>query len=85
MSSNGFNENKYTNSLTGSTEKVNSFLNDLRDLLNKHNVKLYGEYCEVYMKNQGFLGYLEDNIETVEITDNDKSLYSSYKCLIKDN
>ena len=50
MSSNGFNEKDYTSSEGNSSNKVKNFLNDLRDLLNKHDVKLYGEGCEVYIK-----------------------------------
>lgn len=81
MSSKGFNKNEFKNISTNSTEKVISFLNDLRDVLNKHDVKLYGEGCEVYIKNLGYIGYLEDNIQTIEIIEGDETLYSSYKCL----
>jgi len=80
-----FTEENYSNFESSSKKNVVMFLNDLRDLLNKYDVKLYGDYCEVYMKNQGFLGYLEDNIETVEITDNNETLHSSYKCLSKND
>jgi hypothetical protein len=52
-----------------SSDKVVLFLNDLRELLDKHNAKLYTTNCEVYMNNLGFIGLLEDNIETVEIID----------------
>jgi hypothetical protein len=81
MSVNGFNEKDYTSIENNSSNKVKNFLNDLRDLLNKHDVKLYGEGCEVYIKSLGYIGYLEDNIQTVEIIEGEETLYSSYKCL----
>ena len=79
--SSGFNEKDYTGFESNSKNNVESFLNDFRDLLNKYDVKLYGEFCEVYIKNLGFIGYLEDNIETVEISDQGETVYSSYKSL----
>ena len=56
---------------------VVKFLNELRELLDKHNVKLYTTNCELYMNNLGFVGMLEDNIETVEVVDGDEILYTS--------
>jgi len=67
----------YSNYESSSENKIVSFLNDLRILLNKHDVKLYGDGCEVYVKNLGYIGYLEDNIQTIEIIDGNESLYSS--------
>jgi len=58
-------------------DKVVNFLNDLRGLLNKHNAKLYTTSCELYLNNLGFVGMLEDNIETVEVVDGDEVLYTS--------
>ncbi len=81
MSTRDFNEKDYTNTESNPNNKVKNFLDDLRDLLNKHDVKLYGEGCEVYIKNLGYIGYLEDNIQTVEIIEGNETLYSSYKCL----
>tara|TARA_B000000557_G_scaffold247743_1_gene231816 strand:- start:814 stop:1062 length:249 start_codon:yes stop_codon:yes gene_type:complete len=67
----------YSNYESNSENKIVNFLNDLRILLNKHDIKLYGDGCEVYVKNLGYIGYLEDNIQTIEIIDGNESLYSS--------
>ena len=56
---------------------VTNFINDLRLLLDKHSVKLYTSNCEVYINKLGFVGNLEDNIETIEITEGDEILYTS--------
>lgn len=77
----GFTEKDYTVFNTSSTDKITNFLNDLRDCLNKHNVKLYSHECEVYIEGQGYIGYLEDNVETVEIVEGEKTLYTSYKSI----
>ena len=59
------------------SDKVVGFLNDLRQILDKHNAKLYASDCELFMDNLGYIGILEDNIETVEISDGVEVLYSS--------
>ena len=59
------------------SDKVVSFLNDLRHLLDKHNAKLYATDCELFMNDLGYVGMLEDNIETVEISDGSEILYTS--------
>ncbi len=56
---------------------VTNFINDLRLLLDKHEVKLYTSNCEIYINNLGFVGNLEDNIETIEVTEGDEILYTS--------
>tara|TARA_B100000927_G_C16072345_1_gene311737 strand:- start:123 stop:365 length:243 start_codon:yes stop_codon:yes gene_type:complete len=58
-------------------DKVVNFLNDLRQLLDKHNAKLYATDCELFMNNLGYVGMLEDNIETVEISDGSEIIYTS--------
>jgi len=60
-------------------DKIVNFLNDLRNLLNKHKAKLYSSDCELYLDNIGYVGSLEDNIDCVEITDGYDVLYSSLK------
>tara|TARA_B100001063_G_C16231368_1_gene296483 strand:+ start:186 stop:428 length:243 start_codon:yes stop_codon:yes gene_type:complete len=59
------------------SDKVVSFLNDLRIILDKHNAKLYTSDCELFMDNLGYVGILEDNIETVEVTDGVEVVYAS--------
>ena len=71
----------YSNHENSSENKIVNFLNDLRILLNKHDVKLYGDECEVYIKNLGYIGYLEDNIQTIEIIDGNEILYSSHEVI----
>lgn len=58
-------------------DKVVSFLNDLRNILDKHKAKLYATDCELFMNGLGYVGMLEDNIETVEISDGSEILYTS--------
>lgn len=77
--STGFVEKEYTKFSSSSTQKIQSFLDDLRNVLNKHNVKLYSNECEVYINGQGYIGYLEDNIDSVDIVDGDETLYTSHK------
>ena len=77
--SSGFNEKDYGGISNSSRENIVSFLNDLRALLDKHGVKLYSNDCELFINGMGFVGYLEDNIETVEIVDGDDVLYASKK------
>jgi hypothetical protein len=62
---------------TNPKDKVVSFLNDLRELLDKHNAKLYATDCELFMNGLGYIGMLEDNIETTEISDGNELLYTS--------
>ena len=57
--------------------KVVSFLNELRVLLDKHNAKLYATDCELFMDGLGYVGMIEDNIESVEISDGGDILFSS--------
>ena len=59
------------------SNKVVSFLNDLRKLLDKHQAKLYATDCELFMDGLGYVGVLEDNIETTEISDGSEILYTS--------
>ncbi len=59
------------------SNKVVSFLNDLRQLLDKHNAKLYATDCELFMNGLGYVGMLEDNIESVEISEGSEILYTS--------
>ena len=58
-------------------DKVVSFLNYLRNILDKHKAKLYATDCELFMNGLGYVGMLEDNIETVEISDGSEILYTS--------
>lgn len=72
-----YKEKDFTKNFGLPEDKVVNFLNDLRVLLNKHNAKLYTTSCELYLNNLGFVGMLEDNIETVEVVDGDEVLYAS--------
>ena len=67
----------YTQTIIVDDSKIVNFLNEFRELLDKHNVKLYTTSCELYINNLGFVGMLEDNIETIEIVDGDEVLYTS--------
>lgn len=82
--STGFVEKDYTNFNSSSTKKIQSFLDDLRNVLDKHDVKLYSHECEVYINGQGYIGYLEDNVDSVNIVDGNETLYTSYKTKILD-
>ena len=72
-----YKEQDFTQTNTLPKDKIVLFLNDLRGLLDKHNVKLYTTSCELFINNVGFIGMLEDNIETIEIVDGDEVLYTS--------
>jgi hypothetical protein len=73
----GLNEEEVVVLQSSSSDRVINFLNDLRSLLDKHNAKLYTADCELYMNSIGYVGQLEDNIATVDISDGDEVLYSS--------
>mgnify|MGYP001207382534 CR=1 FL=1 len=60
-----------------SKNKTIEFLKDLRTLLDKHGAKLYTTCCELYIDSMGFIGMLEDNIESIEVVDGNDILYSS--------
>ncbi len=62
---------------SNSNDKVVNFLNDLRVLLDKHNAKLYATDCELFMDGLGYVGMIEDNIESIEISDGGDILFSS--------
>ena len=84
MSTTGFSEIDYAQFTSSADERVKYFLNDLRVLLDKHKVKIYSHECEVYIEGQGYVGYLEDNVETVDIVEGEETLYSSQKSIIID-
>tara|TARA_B100001173_G_scaffold230563_1_gene200432 strand:+ start:104 stop:343 length:240 start_codon:yes stop_codon:yes gene_type:complete len=72
-----YKEQDYTQTVIVDDSKIVNFLNEFRELLDKHNVKLYTTSCELYINNLGFVGMLEDNIETIEIVDGDEVLHTS--------
>ena len=72
-----YKEQDFNNVKVSSKNKINNFLNELRSLLDKHDAKLYTTGCELYMESIGFIGMLEDNIETVAIVDGNDILYTS--------
>lgn len=82
MTTKGFSEIDYTQLNSNSNERVKHFLDDLRNLLDKHRIKLYSHECEVYIEGQGYIGYLEDNVETVDIIEGEETLFSSQKSII---
>lgn len=82
--STGFIEKDYTGFTSTSDAKVKSFLNDLRNLLDKHGIKLYSHDCEVYIEGHGYIGYLEDNVRTVDIVEGEETLYTSKESKIVD-
>jgi hypothetical protein len=56
--------------MTNRDTKILSFLNELRDLLDRHGARLEMQNCEIYLKSEGYIeGYLEDNVEVIEIID----------------
>jgi hypothetical protein len=84
MATTGFSELDYTKFNSNTDERVKYFLNDLRSLLDKHKIKLYSHECEVYIEGQGYIGYLEDNVETIDIVEGEETLYSSQKSITID-
>ena len=81
MTTTEFSEIDYSQFSPNADERVKCFLNDLRALLDKHKVKLYSHECEVYIEGQGYIGYLEDNVETIDITEGEETLYASQKSI----
>ena len=73
----GFNEEEVVVLQSNSNDRVIKFLDELRALLDRHSEKLYTTDCELYLNNIGYVGQLEDNIETVEISEGDEVIYSS--------
>ena len=72
-----FKEEEYNQTFIDPKTKVKNFLKDLRSLLDSHKVKIYASDCEIYIDGLGFIGSLEDNVETLEIVDGDEILYST--------
>ena len=81
MTTTGFSKLDSSQISSSSDARVKYFLNDLRALLDKHKVKLYSHECEVYIEGQGYIGYLEDNVETIEIVEGEETIYSSQKSI----
>jgi len=84
MTTIGLTEIEYSQFISNSDKRVKYFLDDLRSLLDKHKVKLYGHECEVYIEGQGYIGYLEDNVETIDIVEGEETLYTSQKSITID-
>lgn len=59
------------------SDKVVGFLNDLRKLLDKHKAKFYTTDCELFIDGLGYVGMVEDNIESIDISDYGEVIYSS--------
>ncbi len=72
-----FKEKDYQQSFIDPKTKILSFLNEMRTLLDNHKVKLYVTDCEIYIDGIGFVGNIEDNIETLDIVDGEEILYTS--------
>lgn len=62
---------------SNSNDRVVDFLNELRVLLDKHKAKLYATDCELFMNDLGYVGMLEDNIESIEVSDGGEVIFSS--------
>ena len=72
-----FKEKDYQQSFIDPRTKVLSFLKEMRTLLDKHKVKIYTASCEIYIDGLGYIGNIEDNIETLDITEGEEILYTS--------
>jgi hypothetical protein len=64
-------------SKSDSENKVQDFLNDLREVLSKHKAILYGSDTELFIQSLGYVGFLEDNKSTIDIVEGDEIIYSS--------
>lgn len=71
-----FKEQDYSGFLK-SENNTTKFLSELRTLLDKHNVRLYTDNCQVYTKELGYIGCLEDNVDSIDIVQEEKVIYSS--------
>ena len=60
-----------------STQK--KFLQELCQLMSKYKAEIRGDLIELYMQKHGFVGYLEDNIDTVDIVLHDECILSCKK------
>lgn len=75
--SSSFKEQDLTQFTFTSNDNVTLFCLELRELLDKYDAKLYTDECELYFNKTGFVGCVEDNIETVDIVEGDKILFTS--------
>jgi hypothetical protein len=75
--SSSFKEQDLTQFTYTSKDNVTLFCLELRELLDKYDAKLYSDGCELYLNKSGFVGYIEDNIETVDIIEGDKVIFTS--------
>ena len=62
-----------------SRSKVIEFLNNFRDLLDNHKVKItcYGGDIEIYIDGIGYVGYLEDDEDQLNLSDGENILFKS--------
>ena len=72
-----FKEKDYQQSFIDPKTKVLNFLKEMRFLLDRHKVKIYTADCEIYIDGLGFIGNIEDNIESLDIVEGEEILYSS--------
>ena len=56
-----------TKNFTSQNKNIQRFLDDLRNLLDEHNAKLYINQCELYLDSEGYVGFIEDNFLTVDL------------------
>ena len=62
-----------------SKSKVIEFLNNFRDLLDNHKAKItcYGGDIEIYIDGIGYVGYLEDDEDQLNLSDGENILFKS--------
>lgn len=75
--SSSFKEQDLAHFTYSSKDNVTLFCLELRELLDKYDAKIYSSECELYLNKSGFIGYVEDNIETVDIIEGDKVIFTS--------
>jgi|11_taG_2_1085331.scaffolds.fasta_scaffold00057_44 hypothetical protein len=75
--SSSFKEQDLTHFTYTSKDDVTLFCLELRGLLDKYDAKLYSNGCELYFNNSGFIGNIEDNLETIDIIEGDKVIFTS--------
>lgn len=64
---------------TVNNKKINKFLHDLKDVLKNNGARLVYDECELYIEGVGYVGFIEDNIDSLELVDSGEVIVSVNK------
>jgi len=64
---------------TTNNKSIKSFMNDLKNILSEHGARLHFDQCELFLNNCGYVGFIEDNIDTIDLVESGEVIVSLKK------